>query len=263
MNLEELGLCDIRRAETSGGLTLFSGTAADLDAGWQAARAAFPRTGLWPVAGWSAAEAAEDSRDWTPQEQGAARLSEAAAVDPGARMAEILAVQFATVWQCGPQQLLGEDGWFRGSVEEYETRFGAFLAATPDVAPTEIRYPRQRQTGPEDLLLVPAQAGWQVPALVPNLLFDWTGGIELHEVSAVDHAAVLRWWGRRYGAELYYAHGKGMELAVARPPRTPAEVARCAMEQFAYCGDLSQVFGDVDDVARAQAHQDHWLFWWD
>ncbi|GAB4053979.1 hypothetical protein [Catellatospora paridis] len=117
MNLEELGLSDIQQAETAGGLTLFSGTAVDLDAGWRAARAAFARTGLWPVAGWSAAEAAEDSRTWTSQEQAAARLSEADAVDPAVRMAEILAGHLDYVWQCGPRQLDGEDGWFRGTVE--------------------------------------------------------------------------------------------------------------------------------------------------
>jgi uncharacterized protein DUF4253 len=79
----------------------------------------------------------------------------------------------------------------------------------------------------------------------------------------LDHLAVLRHWHQRYGAELYYPAGSNLELAVTRPPTATGDIARCAVEQYVYCNDLSQKLGLPEDVARRQAHGDHWSFWWD
>ena len=74
---------------------------------------------------------------------------------------------------------------------------------------------------------------------------------------------MLRHWHARYGADLFFASGSRLELSVAQPPTEPGEVARCAIEQFAYCRDLGQHIGDPVDIARRQAPADHWSFWWD
>lgn len=73
---------------------------------------------------------------------------------------------------------------------------------------------------------------------------------------------ILRYFEETYGAEFYHV-GHGIELAVSRPPTTALAIATCAIEQYAFCGDLSQILGDIEDVAVKQAPADHWSFWWD
>jgi hypothetical protein len=49
-----------------------------------------------------------------------------------------------------------------------------------------------------------------------------------------EHAAILRTWESRYGAELVVLTGATAEFAVARPPRTKAEALVLAWEYFVY-----------------------------
>jgi hypothetical protein len=91
----------------------------------------------------------------------------------------------------------------------------------------------------------------------------WSARPSHPELEPADHLAVLRLWHRRHGADLFFAGGSRLELSVSRPPVAPAEVARCAVEQSVYCGDLHQFIGDPIEVARRQAPAGHWSFWWD
>ncbi|MDC0767753.1 DUF4253 domain-containing protein [Streptomyces sp. HD] len=78
------------------------------------------------------------------------------------------------------------------------------------------------------------------------------------------HQAVLREWEIRYGAVLYYlACTDTLVLEVERPPTDRAEIARVAVEQYAYCFDLDQVVGGPEEVAVRQVPSGHWFFWWD
>lgn len=77
------------------------------------------------------------------------------------------------------------------------------------------------------------------------------------------HQAVLREWELRYGAALHYLGSGALVLEVARPPADRAEIARVAVEQYAYCPDLDQVIGARTTVAERQVPSPHWFFWWD
>ncbi len=273
VDLEAFGLCDLQQATTSAGVTVFSGTvvAGDghdavrggSDAAWRAARAAFPQTGLWPVLGWSALEAVADADGFGPGRHGPSRLAGALQLDPAERMDLIIASQRFWWWE-GPQELMTEE---RPDVADYAARFARYLAVTePRPRKTWDRYRDWQEQGwSTDLLLVPAEGGWEVPALLPGIFWpaNWTGDGPLTELCADDHVAVLRYWHDRYGAELYKAGCSSLELEVVRPPSLPAELARCAIEQMCYCYDLTQTLGDMEDAARALAPLHHWTLWWD
>lgn len=107
--------------------------------------------------------------------------------------------------------------------------------------------------------LVPAGAGWQVPALLGF------GGWNNCPEPAV-HAAVLRYWGERHGADLACLTGDGLELAVARPPRTPADALGFAWEYTSYCLDAVDGLYRADSLAWLAASlidADVVHLWWD
>ncbi|MFG2057104.1 DUF4253 domain-containing protein [Micromonospora sp. NPDC048930] len=257
----------IERAETVAGVPLVSGTfpAGEHDRVWRTLRAEQSRTGLWPVLGWTAGSAAEGTYNWCRRHQGPAWLAALREVDPAERMA--LIVRSKLEWTLGggdpadPQvaQWQEED---RAAFDP--VRLAAMLGPLTGIPPG-IR----RQTSsypPTEVLLVPAAAGHEVLALVPGLMAimnNWNGGPSYPDLRYADHVFVLRHWERAWGADLYHPGFVDLELAVTRPPRDPVAIATCAIEQFSYCDDLSQILGEVDDVARRQAPADHWSFWWD
>jgi len=113
---------------------------------------------------------------------------------------------------------------------------------------------------------VPAAAGYEVAVLVPGLIApaNWFGGPTHPDyLTPAEHLGVLRHWEHQHGAQLYYPGGSYLELIVDDPPRDPDAVARCTVEQMAYCRDFHQFLGDADDVARFQVPADIWIFWWD
>lgn len=101
------------------------------------------------------------------------------------------------------------------------------------------------------LLHAPFTPNWGTGGPVPLLGYD-------------QHQAVLREWEIRYGAVPYYlGFSDALVLEVERPPTERAEIARVAVEQYAYCDDLDQVIGGPIDVAERQVPSRHWFFWWD
>ncbi|HXT87788.1 MAG TPA: DUF4253 domain-containing protein [Trebonia sp.] len=109
------------------------------------------------------------------------------------------------------------------------------------------------------LALVPASAGWQVPALLGF------GGWNSCPEPAV-HAAVLKYWGERYGAELASLTGDGLELDIARPPHTQAGALELAWEYAEYCADGVDGLYEADTLAQLAASlidADVVHLWWD
>jgi len=255
------GLTDVRKAATAGGVRLLSAAVPtqDHDHVWRALRADHGRTGWWPVLSWSAHEAYRWTRDYPAEMQGFAALRRALARDP----AELVAVLARSRWE---ERLTDLEPAERAEVwaEDYDAEALA-RRLVPVVSPPPGRRRETSAYPPGEVLLVPAAAGHEVPVLVPGLIepANWFGGPGHPDLEPADHLAVLRLWHERHGADLYFANGSRLELAVARPPVEPAEVARCAVEQFVYCGDLGQLVGDPVDVARKQVPADHWSFWWD
>ncbi|WP_089007899.1 DUF4253 domain-containing protein [Micromonospora viridifaciens] len=256
----------IERAETAAGVPLVSGTfpAGEHDRVWRALRAEHPRTGLWPVLGWTAGEAAKGTYDWCRQQQGPDRLAALHDVDPAERMALITRSKLEWTLHGDP-----DDPQLKAWQQEYRAEFDAARVAEAIGPLTEIPPGIRRQTGgypPTEVLLVPAAAGHEVLALVPGLMAimnNWNGGPSHPDLHYADHVFVLRHWEKTWGAELYHPGVDNLELAVTRPPRDPLAAATCAIEQSSYCDDLEQILGDVYVVARRQAPADHWSFWWD
>jgi hypothetical protein len=104
-----------------------------------------------------------------------------------------------------------------------------------------------------------ARSGYLHAATPP----PWARGVRGDDTSPGAGVAVLRSWHDRYGARLHYLGSTALELTVASPPATVAEVAQVAVEQYAYCCDLDQIFGDPLDIAERQVPTRWWYFWWD
>ncbi|MFE9654978.1 DUF4253 domain-containing protein [Micromonospora sp. NPDC006431] len=257
----------IEFAETAAGVPLVSGTfpEGEHDRVWRALRAEHPRTGLWPVLGWTAGTAAEGTYSWCRRHQGPTWLDALCEVDPAERMA--LIIRSKREWIVEDDE--SADPQTAAWQEERRAEFDPARVAEAIGPLTEIPPGIRRQTGsypPTDVLLVPAAAGHEVLALVPGLMAtmnNWMGGPSHPDLHYADHVFVLRHWEKAWGAELYQPGVDNLELAVTRPPRDPLTAATCAIEQWSYCDDLSQILGEVDDVARRQAPADHWSFWWD
>lgn len=107
------------------------------------------------------------------------------------------------------------------------------------------------------LALVPVESQWQVPAFLG--LGDWND-CPAPEV----HAAILRDWGDRFGAEVVGLSNDTLELRVARPPRRRSAARALAREQYLYCQDIvDQGIRSIEALAIALLRAPSWYFWWD
>lgn len=105
------------------------------------------------------------------------------------------------------------------------------------------------------LALVTGVEGWQVPIAVG---FDGVGGW-----SATEHAAVLRYWGRRYKAELVSLTDSGVGVRVGRPPASHDAAMEAAEEIYAYCPDaVSRGVGSMWALATTIAVSGAWSLRW-
>lgn len=78
--------------------------------------------------------------------------------------------------------------------------------------------------------LVTGVDGWELPLAVG---LDGVGGW-----SGVEHAAVLRMLGERYGAEVVALTQDSVGVVVSRPPRTHEDAFAAAQQVYAYCPDV-------------------------
>ncbi|MFI6266114.1 DUF4253 domain-containing protein [Micromonospora sp. NPDC051006] len=257
----------IERAETAAGVPLISGTfpAGEHDRVWCALRAEQPRTGLWPVLGWTGDEAAEGTYQWCREQQGPAWLATLREIDPAERMALVVGSKLEWTTCPGDPSDPQVAAWQEEDRAAFDpARVAAGVGPLGEPPPGIARHTRSYP--PNSVLLVPAAAGHEVLALVPGLMAimnNWNGGPSHPELLYADHVFVLRHWETAWGAELYHPGFDSLELSVTRPPRDPLAAATCAIEQWSYCDDLEQILGDVHTVARRQAPADHWSFWWD
>ncbi|MFN8018794.1 MAG: DUF4253 domain-containing protein [Acidimicrobiales bacterium] len=104
--------------------------------------------------------------------------------------------------------------------------------------------------------LVPAEGGWEVPALLA-----WSGA-ERYEIDGPAHLAVLHYWHEVYGADLVSLGLERMECLVERPPAEARDVFELAVQHYAYCPALMDNLAPALGALAATLYGRHWLFDW-
>ena len=108
------------------------------------------------------------------------------------------------------------------------------------------------------LVLVVAEHAWQVPEV--------TGfhGPTNHLLDPQELAAVLRDWEERFGAVLVGQGYDGVELEVARPPRSGSAAATALAEElYVVCPDVVEIAGSLEATAHELLPRSRWRLWWD
>ena len=78
-----------------------------------------------------------------------------------------------------------------------------------------------------------------------------------------EHAAVMRYWLDKYGAEVVSITQDTIECHVARPPRDRDAAIRLAKEQMAYCESITEGGTLCAATIAAGLLTSHtWYFWW-
>lgn len=205
---------------------------------WRMLRAQHAGTGLWPLV------MTPDTpgeltlcRHRTP-EQEAARVVDGAALLAQwgeSRLARYDAAYAETL----RGELRGEGDWRE---REEPPSFGVAAGDAGDVV----------------IALIPTPSPWQIPLVLH------VGGWNECPAPA-EHAAILRHFHARYGAELVAMTDTTAEFAVAHPPRDRAGAIELAWQYRMYNdGEYDYYFADtLTDLAVSLSGADVWRVWWD
>lgn len=154
------------------------------------------------------------------------------------------------------------------SLEEQESRRGnrseaedplmaQIMALTRENVATLVAISKNSQPGNSKLLFFPTVCSWHVPALVRF------GGRYECPPPAV-HAALLKYWQERYGANLQKIEDYSLELKLSVPPSEPGEAIKLAVDQYLYCPDrVLAVADDLAEFATQILKSTTWTFSWD
>lgn len=105
--------------------------------------------------------------------------------------------------------------------------------------------------------MIPVAESWKVPCV---LKFGGWNECPFPQ----EHAAVLKRWNEKYGADVTTVAGDILEMRVKRPPTSRAEALVLAKEQFVYCSDIVlQGTETIDALAANLLNSPAWFFWWD
>ncbi|HEX4222832.1 MAG TPA: DUF4253 domain-containing protein [Pseudonocardiaceae bacterium] len=233
----------------------FPVAAGEAEAVWQRLRAVFDRSGMWPFISTIGPEEWQLNPE-RGEEPTRAYLREALRLDPERVVAETVE---------GERVYFGYDTE-RDGLDLYDLdQILAELGPEPiSPEPPRYRFATHYSNRALWMYLVRAEAGYAVPALV--CAPTWARWPEPGEESphvALHDVAFLRSWQDRFGAELQSIGRTDLEVVVARPPRETRDIARVAIEQYAYCFDLCQILGEPVQLAHTQVPGDRWYFWWD
>lgn len=226
------------RLEVPGGATAL--------AAWETLRKRHARSGLWPVV--LGADLGEiDQLTW--------RVDILAQDRPGIpALSEVTpAAELLVRWMGDPKldDYLNDVPRHLAKLEADQENIRARLAARPDAdAVRAVAAPRVH------IGLVPAAAGWEVPALLA-----WSGAERL-EVTGPEHLAVLHFWHESYGADLVALGLERLECLVSRPPEDARAAFELAVQHYAYCPALMDNLAPAMGALAATLFGRHWLFDW-
>ncbi len=107
------------------------------------------------------------------------------------------------------------------------------------------------------LVFCPTKISWQVCAVL-----CWGNSNDGSNPS--NHAAVHKYWGTEYDAELVCITMDTMEFSVTKPPATKEAAMKLADQQYVYCPDLvHQGVETISNLAKTLLNSKRWYFWWD
>jgi hypothetical protein len=231
---------------------------------WQALRDVHAETGLWPFL----TDPERDGSRPTVWED-LADLDEAEGDDEPRQIGEVedlfarWTAEYLEDGEYEDEDGEGDEDDGEDDDEDDEEGDGGDLAAAHRCGPLDL--PAEPAEGDcwaaetTEIGLCPAGAGG---AEIPRL-FEWAGAAN-YDIGGAEHEAVLNHWRGQFGVELLTLGFDVIELAVPHPPTDPADVARVAEEQTAYCPDVvDQGVGTTTALAEEQVYSHTWFFWWD
>jgi hypothetical protein len=213
---------------------------------WRALRDRHPRTGLWPIVLGGDPQVA-DQLTW--------RLDMLARDAPGIPSIDSVtpAPELFVEWMGDP----AEDDY----LNDVPRHLAKLSADAESIA--------QRMAGRSDadavqalafptvnIGLVPARAGYEVPALL-----GWAGA-ERDNIGGAEHLSVLQFWFEHYGAELVSLGLERMELLVEHPPDDARGAFELAVQHYSYCPALMDNLVPAMGALAAMLFGRHWIFDW-
>ena len=222
---------------------------------WPELRAAYPRSGLWPLLLQS--EHTDPALPWAAGEVDPQPASVIDSHDPG--------VFLATAWAAWVQEQEGE--------EDFDYHF-------EDLAPFGRDWPGLAPPG-EPMEDPDVVADWYAELLHDDTarlglvvadrsadtlaVTGWTGPANHAQTAPL--AAVVRSWEDCFGVRVTRVGLDTLDLSVAAPPQTTEHALHVAAEHFAFCPDNIQQASPGQDTLSSYAEQmrgkNSWSFWWD
>jgi hypothetical protein len=221
-----------------GGMWVTSRPLADAAPAWRRLHAAYPSTGLWPVAVWPGLETHHlDVDELDPLiEQDIARA------DPGAVL---------------------RDAWLRASAEDDDEIVRRYGGTFPGLAPPGT----ERAANPlADRKRVRDRAIGLIPVGRPADAVAVPGMLDIHDddIPPAHLVAVMRSWEERFGAVPVGLDFGAVEVAVERPPVTPEHAERLAIEHHAlFPFGIRLIEETLASYAKSLAGSTSWHLLWE
>lgn len=213
---------------------------------WETLRSRHARTGLWPVLLGTDAQAV-DQLTW--------RVEIMAESKPGIPALSSVrpAPELFVEWMGDPAEddYLNDVPRHLAKLAADEAVIRERLAARPDSEAV-----RAVAGDRVHIALVPATAGWEVPALLA-----WAGA-ERDDIGGAEHMSVLHFWHEAYGADLVALGLDQLELLVSNPPDDARSAFELAVQHYAYCPALMDNLVPAMGALAATLFGRHWLFDW-
>jgi hypothetical protein len=141
--------------------------------------------------------------------------------------------------------------------EDYYSNEKEYFASWEEKVSSNVIYQTDNFIDSINFGVVPTSQSWQIPAFL--LYGGWN-----ECPSAYEHCAVLLYWQKKYGAEIFNVTDDIIECYVKAPPTNLDESLELAWEQTHYCGDIvSQGTETIEALALTLQNSSEWYFWWD